>query len=80
LDRKRWLQLTFAVSLWVASGDASALDPSKSIFQYGHMGWASKEGAPTLVFNVAQASDGYLWSGTDEGLYRFDGIQFEPIG
>jgi signal transduction histidine kinase/ligand-binding sensor domain-containing protein len=77
--RRRWLELTLAVSLGVISHNASALDPSKSIFQYVHTGWASKEGAPTLSFNFAQTPDGYLWWGTDEGLYRFDGVQFEPI-
>lgn len=70
---------TLTVLLCLVSGDASALDPSKTLFQYGHTGWASRDGAPTLTFNFAQTPDGYLWWATDEGLYRFDGVQFEAI-
>src|ERR1700748_27559 len=77
--RRRCLQLAFALSLPVVSDTASSLDPSKSLFQYSHTGWAAREGAPTLTFKFAQTPDGYVWWGTDEGLYRFDGVQFEPV-
>jgi signal transduction histidine kinase/ligand-binding sensor domain-containing protein len=36
------------------------------------------EGAPGEVRALAQTSDGYLWLGTATGLFRFDGIRFEP--
>jgi len=29
-----------------------------------------------VVYSLAQTTDGYLWAGTDNGLARFDGIQF----
>ena len=28
---------------------------------------------------VAQTRDGYLWVGTYSGLYRYDGVRFEPV-
>ena len=28
---------------------------------------------------MTQTTDGYLWLGTPEGLYRFDGVQFVPF-
>jgi len=45
--------------------------------RYKHLAWTGKSGAPTGVAALAQTSDGYLWIGTDHGLYRFDGVRFE---
>jgi signal transduction histidine kinase/ligand-binding sensor domain-containing protein len=45
--------------------------------RYQHVAWTGKNGAPTGVGSLAQTSDGYLWIGTDHGLYRFDGVRFE---
>ena len=36
------------------------------------------EGAPGEVNALAQTTDGYLWLGTATGLFRFDGIRFQP--
>ncbi|GAB3788913.1 sensor histidine kinase [Dyella agri] len=47
--------------------------------RYQHVAWTGKNGAPTGVAALAQTSDGYLWIGTDHGLYRFDGARFERI-
>jgi signal transduction histidine kinase/ligand-binding sensor domain-containing protein len=45
--------------------------------RYQHIAWTGKNGAPTGVAALAQTLDGYLWVGTDHGLYRFDGTRFE---
>jgi signal transduction histidine kinase/ligand-binding sensor domain-containing protein len=47
--------------------------------RYQHVAWTGKSGAPTGVAALAQTSDGYLWIGTDHGLYRFDGARFERV-
>jgi len=39
--------------------------------------WSFREGAPQVVESLAQTADGYLWLGTESGLYRFDGVRFE---
>jgi ligand-binding sensor domain-containing protein len=39
--------------------------------------WGTKEGAPDQIVALAQTKDGYLWMGTGDGLYRFDGLTFE---
>lgn len=42
--------------------------------------WQSQDGLPSnVVRSVVQASDGYLWVATAEGVARFDGFEFEPI-
>src|SRR4051812_33292174 len=55
-----------------------ALDPPKSITQFTHTAWSAKDGIPGPVRAIAQTRDGYLWLGTEAGLYRFDGLRFTP--
>jgi signal transduction histidine kinase/ligand-binding sensor domain-containing protein len=55
---------------------AKALDPQKLISQFTHTSWTAKEGVPGPVRAIAQTPDGYLWLGTEAGLYRFDGLHF----
>ena len=47
--------------------------------QFTHSSWTSKDGVPGMVQALAQTPDGYLWLGTYEGLYRFDGVTFEKM-
>jgi signal transduction histidine kinase/ligand-binding sensor domain-containing protein len=42
-----------------------------------HSAWTARDGLKGLVSSLAQTQDGFLWVGTTEGLYRFDGITFE---
>lgn len=53
------------------------LEPSTKVSQYGHTIWrlgqAGLSGVPTAI---AQTTDGYIWVGTSDGLYRFDGVRF----
>src|SRR5688500_444612 len=56
---------------------AHALDPSLQMTQYVHRSWSSNDGLPQDSINaIAQTRDGYLWMATQEGLARFDGIEF----
>ena len=45
--------------------------------QLFHTAWGTREGLDGVVTGLAQTTDGYLWVGTEQGLYRFDGIRFE---
>ncbi len=57
-----------------------ALDPTKTINQYGHNAWVRQNGLPANAANVAlQTRDGYLWIGTSAGLFRFDGNRFQQV-
>src|SRR6202041_174262 len=39
--------------------------------------WGPNDGAPSSITALAQTADGYLWLGSHDGLYRFDGVVFE---
>ena len=58
---------------------AFGLDPSLDISQYAHTSWRTREGFTRgLIGSFAQTPDGYLWLGTELGLYRFDGVRALP--
>ncbi len=59
----------------VASTSAQGWE--RTIAQFAHTSWAAKEDAPVGIEALAQSKDGYLWLGTADGLYRFDGVNFE---
>ncbi|HTX20034.1 MAG TPA: two-component regulator propeller domain-containing protein, partial [Bacteroidota bacterium] len=70
--------IIFALAATIAlSSPLFALDPLKSIAQYGQNIWLRKNGLPANTANtVIQTRDGYLWAGTSAGLFRFDGVNF----
>ena len=49
----------------------------RTIGQFVHTAWSAKDGAPANISTMAQTTDGFLWLGTRQGLYRFDGATFE---
>jgi signal transduction histidine kinase/ligand-binding sensor domain-containing protein len=56
-----------------------ALDPSLDISQYGQTSWTARHGFSVgAIFAMAQTPDGYLWLGSEFGLFRFDGDQAIP--
>jgi signal transduction histidine kinase/ligand-binding sensor domain-containing protein len=55
---------------------AFSLDPSLDISQYAHTSWKVRDGfTKSEILAIVQTPDGYLWLGTEFGLYRFDGIR-----
>lgn len=52
---------------------------SQQVKGYSHQHWDIEEGAPPDIRAIAQTRDGFLWLGTSNGLYRFDGLTFEKI-
>ena len=58
--------------------EALTLDPNKALWQYHIDVWTIEDGLPQGSVDVlVQTDDGYLWFGTQEGLVRFDGIDFK---
>jgi streptogramin lyase len=55
---------------------AVALDPTKVLSEFHHTQWTVRDGAPTANRVIAQTSDGFLWVGSETGLFQFDGVRF----
>lgn len=76
MPRLRHLQVA-AVLLLLAGTRSPALDPNRSLYEFGHQAWLTENGLPqNTVQTIVQTQDGYLWIGTQEGLVRFDGLNF----
>src|SRR6201992_1261398 len=69
--------LTVCFFLALACSYSAAFESDRTIEQFAHTAWGPKDGAPSPVTALARTSDGYLWLGTPDGLYRFDGVVFE---
>ncbi len=68
------------------NGNGSAADRARPGFGYGEVpftfrSWQREQGLPeNYVRALAQTRDGYLWVGSDDGVSRFDGLSFFPLG
>ena len=73
------LRLLLAGMLLALPTSALALDSALDVSQYAHTAWKVRDGFTKGVINaIAQGPEGYLWLGTDYGLYRFDGVRAVP--
>ena len=60
-------------------GRGFALNPSLAVSQYAHNAWTVRDGFfKGAIYTIAQTPDGYLWLGTEFGLFRFDGVRSVP--
>ncbi len=60
--------------------DANALDPNRLVSQYVREQWTTEKGfSGGVIRAIAQTANGYLWIGTDNGLIRFDGFNFQVV-
>jgi len=73
--RVRLVVALSAAFAWCAG--AEALNPLLDISQYRHTTWTIRDGFSIgTAFAMAQTPDGYLWLGTELGLFRSDGVRF----
>src|SRR5215472_13323177 len=64
------------VGLLLVTAPAWGLDPELGVSQYAHTAWKIRDGFTRgIISSIAQTPDGYLWLGTEFGLYRFDGVR-----
>jgi diguanylate cyclase (GGDEF)-like protein len=54
------------------------LEPGKAFHDYAADTWSVDQGLPQItVLSIVQDTQGYLWFGTQDGLARFDGVNFK---
>jgi signal transduction histidine kinase/ligand-binding sensor domain-containing protein len=73
----RLLALTLFLAIAEASPAHDAAFTGQRLDQFKRSVWGEDQGAPSNIHALAQSPDGFLWLGTTNGLYRFDGITFE---
>jgi signal transduction histidine kinase/ligand-binding sensor domain-containing protein len=70
------LAAVLAAAIAVPGAQAS---PATEIPGYASRHWSLADGAPPDIRAVARTRDGFLWLGSGDGLYRFDGLNFKRI-
>jgi ligand-binding sensor domain-containing protein/signal transduction histidine kinase len=74
---KRIFKFGLMVLLLYLANAVLALDPNKSLSEFGNQVWLTETGLPqNTVQALTQTRDGYLWIGTQEGLAKFNGTGF----
>jgi signal transduction histidine kinase/ligand-binding sensor domain-containing protein len=49
------------------------------LVNYAHTAWNGQRGAPADVLQFTQTPDGWLWISSSNGLFRFDGMDFQRM-
>src|SRR6185503_17195576 len=66
----------FAYLLLAWCPSTFALNPTLDLSQYAHTSWKIRDGfTKSEIDSIAQTPDGYLWLGTEYGLFRYDGVR-----
>ena len=73
----RIIAVIAALPLLVSMVSRAEHSDAVPIAQMYHSAWTARDGLSGVVSALAQTEDGFLWVGTTEGLYRFDGLTFE---
>jgi DNA-binding NarL/FixJ family response regulator/ligand-binding sensor domain-containing protein len=71
--------LALALCAWLAPGAAPAIPADIPLDRLQHTRWTLADGPPVFAQGMAQSGDGALWIGSESGLFRFDGAQFQRI-
>ena len=77
--RIRASQLCWLLLLLVVTFKLFGQTPPSARLHVYHDSWTFKDGAPADVACLTQTTDGFLWLGGPNGLFRFDGTRFEPF-
>src|ERR1700752_2030916 len=71
--------LNYLLGLWVVCETLWGIDRDRRVDQLHHTKWTLEEGAPSEIHALAQTTDGFLWIGASDGLFRFDGVGFDRL-
>ncbi len=71
------LWTSYALLMVLCLASITGFAQRKSIKQYVHERWTTENGLPqNSASNIVQSRDGYIWFTTQEGIARFDGVEF----
>jgi diguanylate cyclase (GGDEF)-like protein len=77
---RRALGCTLALAALLCGAPLRAADLAP-LSRWTHQGWSTEDGLPQVSVNaMARERSGLLWAGTESGLARFDGSEFEDFG
>src|SRR5215468_8560257 len=76
LQKAEWLTGAALMLLLVAEPAARA--SAHRMTGFHHRMWTSDNGIGA-VFDIQQATNGYLWLTTSTGVFRFDGVRFQSV-
>lgn len=63
--------------IWPQCPSLFGKTPEEANLAIHHQAWTFKDGAPDNIMSLTQTNEGFLWLGTETGLFRFDGLKFE---
>jgi signal transduction histidine kinase len=70
--------LRIVALLTILLSSFAACAQEQRVSQYAHRAWLARDGFFSGQPNsITQTKDGYIWIGTESGLYRYDGSHFE---
>src|ERR1700733_7898705 len=75
-------QISFLLGLgWMIAGfvPSPGFAADRTIQQFKHERWTLEDHAPSNIWAIVQARDGFLLLGAQDGVYRFDGVSFEHL-
>jgi len=76
LQKAGWLSGAALMLLLVA--EPAAWASARQMTGFHHRMWTSDNGIGA-VFDIQQATNGYLWLTTSTGVFRFDGVRFQSV-
>lgn len=82
INLSRYLRIVIFLSAWAAtplarSTQQEGVPPGRMTFRAYDAG----QGLANLaVWQLAQDRRGFIWAGTEAGLFRYDGLRFQPFG
>lgn len=80
MPKLRLLLSVFFSFSFALSSLGSSLETIQDQYQYLHKTWTSRDGLPQNTVNCfVRDYKGYLWLGTENGVVRFDGLQFKSF-
>lgn len=79
IDRLILLLCLLLVTSLAAPNSVWADSRPWTLDRYQHSAWTTRDGAPVGVTALAQTNDGFIWVGSSEGLFRFDGLRFQHV-